>query len=85
MKLFRKGDKMPKFCNFLARQCYKWGLLEHEEDINPLRFYFELMISQIITFLTLFLVGFIFNRVFETIYIYFYLCFFKKKHSRISC
>ena len=69
---------MPKFCNFLARQCYKWGLLEHEEDINPLRFYFELMISQIITFLTLFLVGFIFNRVFETIIYIFIFVFLRK-------
>lgn len=30
---------MARFCNRLAMLFYKWGILDNEEDINPLRFF----------------------------------------------
>lgn len=58
---------MARFCNKLAMLFYKWEILDNEEDINPLRFSFELMITEMITYITMLVIGIIMNRFFETV------------------
>lgn len=58
---------MSGFCHKLATLFYKWGILDNEEDINPLRFSFELIITEMITYITMFVIGIVINRFYETV------------------
>lgn len=58
---------MTGFCNKLAMMFYKWGIIDNKEDINPLRFSFELMITQCITYLSIIICGILFNKNIETL------------------
>ena len=71
---------MKKWCEKLAYYFYKKGYIKNE-DINALRFSFELYITQIITFLTMFIIGLCLNRCIETII---YMVFFSILRKKIN-
>lgn len=57
---------MTKFCQFIATQFYNHHMIE-VDDINPLRFAFELLITQMITYLTMIFIGIMTHHFYETI------------------
>lgn len=57
---------MAQFCQFLALQFYKHRIIS-EEDINPLRFAFELLITQFLTYASILMSSILLNRGIETI------------------
>lgn len=70
---------MSNFCQKLAIQFYKWNIIDCEEDINPLRFSFELIITQFMTYSTMIILGIMFHKFYETI-IYLLLFTFLRRH-----
>lgn len=57
---------MTKLCHYLAIQFYKFQFI-NEEDINALRFAFELIITQFLTYLSLIICGILLDKFVETI------------------
>lgn len=69
---------MESICRKIAYYCYEKGYIELE-DVNALRFSFELYITQLITFLSMFFIGILLNRFIETIVYSIFFCTLRKK------
>ncbi len=71
---------MDTYCKKIAYYFYKKGYIQFE-DVNALRFSFELYITQFITFFTMFIIGIYLDKVIETII---YSLFFSMLRKRIN-
>lgn len=71
---------MEKWCEKLAYYFYQKSYIQFE-DVNALRFAFELYITQFITFFTMFIIGIYLDKVIETII---YSLFFSMLRKRVN-
>lgn len=62
----KAGDSMARFCQLIAIQFYKHRFIS-EEDVNPLRFAFELIITQFLTYASIIMSAILLGKTKETI------------------